>query len=94
MRNERALILIFLVFFFFALLTKDGCMGRVLGSVAKLYSCLLCFDGSCPQVKRFLSVFGQTALGQGSFSPLLLQRELKFGLRFKGLQTPLWFGLL
>lgn len=69
-------------------------MGRVLGSVAKLYSCLLWFDGSCPQVKRFLSVFGQTALGQGSFSPLLLQRELKFGLRFKGLQTPLRFGLL
>lgn len=32
MRNERALILIFLVFF--SLLTKDGCMGRVLGSVA------------------------------------------------------------
>lgn len=93
MRNERALILIFLVFFF-SLLTKDGCMGRVLGSVAKLYSCLLWFDGSCPQVKRFLSVFGQTALGQGSFSPLLLQRELKFGLRFKGLQTPLRFGLL
>lgn len=51
-------------------------MRRVLSSVAKLYSCLLCFDGFSLRVKRFLSVFGQTTYRICIFSTLSLQREL------------------
>lgn len=51
-------------------------MGRVLSSVVKLYSCLLCFDGFSLGVKRLLSVFGQTTYRICIFSTLSLQREL------------------
>lgn len=73
-RNERALI--YWGGGGVSLLSKDGCMGRVLGSVAKLYSCLLCFDSFSLKVKRFLSVFGQTTYRIWIFFTLSLQREL------------------
>lgn len=59
---------------FSALLAKGGGMGRVLGSVAKLYSSLLCFDSFSLRVKSLLSVFGQTTERIWIF--FTLQREL------------------
>lgn len=94
MRNERALILIFLGFFF-ALLAKDGCMGRVLGSVAKPYSCLLCFDGSCPQVQRFLSVFGQTTCRIWIFFTPFASKGVKIWVTVQRVTdtTSVWFNV-
>lgn len=62
-------------------------MGRVLSSVVKLYSCLLCFDGFSLQVKKFISLFGQTTYKICIFSTLSLQRELNLNLDKKRVQT-------